>query len=195
MEGGAGSAGRGGGGRGVDPVLREILAEEPARVEHMARYAVRPPLAADRVHEREDGRVLLEIPPDPRTGATALSLDPIEWIRRRTNQTPDPKTHLLRYYGVYANRCRRLYREAMGEGRGSKPREAAPADPTTLSRRRSWARLLKKVFEVEMTCPRCGTPLVVVSFVRDPEVVDRILRHVREEEVELLFEARAPPAA
>jgi len=172
-----------------------ILAEEPARLEHMARYAVRPPVAADRVHEREDGRVLLEIPPDPRTGATALSLDPLEWIRRITNQIPDPRMHLVRYYGAYANRSRRLYREAMGEGRGSKPAETVPADPATLPRRRSWARLLKKVFEVDMICPRCGTRLAVVSFVQDPEVVDRILRHVREEEVKLLFEARAPPAA
>jgi hypothetical protein len=35
----------------------------------------------------------------------------------------------------------------------------------------------------------------VVSVLTDPEVVDRVLEHMREEEVELLFDARAPPAA
>jgi hypothetical protein len=40
-----------------------ILNEEPARLAHMARYAVRPPVAMDRVHEGQDGQVLLEIPP------------------------------------------------------------------------------------------------------------------------------------
>ena len=55
-----------------------LLNEEPARLLHMARYAVRPPVALDRVHETDHGRVLLDIPPDPKTGDTVLSLDPIE---------------------------------------------------------------------------------------------------------------------
>lgn len=77
-----------------------ILAEEPARLEHMARYAVRPPVRADRVEVSSDGRVLLSIPADPRTGATLLVLDPVEWVRRLTNQIPDARMHLVRYYGA-----------------------------------------------------------------------------------------------
>ena len=42
-----------------------ILNEEPARLAHMARYAVRSPVAEDRVREADDGTILLEIPPDP----------------------------------------------------------------------------------------------------------------------------------
>jgi len=61
--------------------------------------------------------------------------------------------------------------------------------------RASWARLLRKVFEVELTCPRCGADLAIVSFITEPATIDRILAHVREEEVDLLFDARAPPAA
>jgi ribosomal protein S27E len=172
-----------------------ILAQEPRRLEHMARYAVRPPVAVDRVNVSSDGRVLLSIPPDPRTGATLLVLDPLEWIRRLTNQIPDPRSHMVRYYGAYANRARKLYRRSADDDPAATAMEREEADPATLPRRRSWARLLKKVFEVELVCPRCGTALVVVSFVQDPEVVDRILRHVRDEKVEQLFEARGPPAA
>ena len=76
-----------------------ILNEEPARLAHMARYAVRSPVAEDRVREADDGTILLEIPPDPRTGATVLTLDPIEYIRRMTNQIPDAGAHTIRYYG------------------------------------------------------------------------------------------------
>jgi hypothetical protein len=47
-----------------------ILNEEPARLLHMARYAVRPPVAQDRIHETDHGRGLLDIPPDPKTGDT-----------------------------------------------------------------------------------------------------------------------------
>ena len=92
-----------------------ILHEEPARLAHMARYAVRPPVAMDRVHESEDGQVVLEIPPDHRSGATTLSLDPLEWMRRITNQIPAKGTHLVRYFGAYANRVRKLYRDPSGE--------------------------------------------------------------------------------
>ena len=81
----------------------------------MARYAVRPPVAMDRVHESEDGQVVLEIPPDHRSGATTLSLDPLEWMRRITNQIPAKGTHLVRYFGAYANRVRKLYRAEDGE--------------------------------------------------------------------------------
>jgi hypothetical protein len=52
-----------------------IRNEEPARLAHLARYAVRPPVAMERVHESEDGQVLVEIPPDHRTGATILTLE------------------------------------------------------------------------------------------------------------------------
>ena len=169
-----------------------ILNEEPARLGHMSRYLVRPPVAVDRVHETADGRVLLDIPPDPRTGATALLLDTLEWIRRITNQIPAPRSHLVRYYGAYANRCRARYRAEEGES-------VAPEDESEVREprqsRASWARLLRRVFEVELTCPRCGVDLSVVSFITEPETIDRILAHVRDEDVDLLFDARAPPAA
>ncbi|MCZ6793801.1 MAG: transposase [Planctomycetota bacterium] len=84
-----------------------ILNEEPARLAHMARYIVRPPVAADRVHMTDDGRVLLDIPPDPKTGDRVLVLDPLEWIRRVTKQIPAPRSHQVRYYGAYANKVRR----------------------------------------------------------------------------------------
>jgi Putative transposase len=156
----------------------------------MARYLVRAPVATDRVHETSDARVLLEIPPDPRTGATTLVLEPLEWVRRITNQIPDPRMHLVRYYAAYANRCRAIYRATEGEAEAAVVEEAERRPS-----RASWARLLKKVFEVELTCPLCGAQLAIVSFITEPETIDRILAHVRDEGVDLLFDARAPPAA
>ena len=98
--------------------------------------------------------------------------------------------HLVRYYGAYANRCRAEYR-APEEEAGT----ALVEEPAHRPSRASWARLLRKVFEIELTCPRCGADLAIVSFITEPEIVDRILAHVQEEGTELLFDARAPPAA
>ena len=61
--------------------------------------------------------------------------------------------------------------------------------------RASWARLLKRVFGIDLVCPVCGVDLAVVSFITEPETIDRILAHVRDQGVDLLFDARAPPAA
>jgi hypothetical protein len=40
--------------------------------------------AMDTLQKLDDGRLALETPPDPRTGATLLALDPLEWIHRIT---------------------------------------------------------------------------------------------------------------
>ena len=56
-----------------------------------------------------------EIPPDHRTGATTLSLDPLQWMRRITHQIPAKGTHLVRSFGAYANRVRKLYQDPSGE--------------------------------------------------------------------------------
>jgi hypothetical protein len=128
-----------------------ILNEEPARLAHMARYAVRAPAALDRVTATEDGRVLLETPVDPHSGATTLVLEPIEWVRRITNQVPASKAHMVRYYGAYSNRARKLYRSEDGEVcvQGGDPEPASASQA-------SWARLLRQVFEVDpLACPRC----------------------------------------
>ena len=166
----------------------------------MAPYLVRPPVATDRVHETPDARVLLEIPPDPRTGDTDLVFDPLEWLRRLTNQIPNPRSHLVRYYGAYANRCRRRYRD--GEGKvTSRPTSSEDPDPLPKSRA-SWARLLRMVFEVDpLTCPRCGAQMKVIAVITDPALIDKLLRHVRQRRAgasageDDTYEPRAPPAA
>ena len=167
-----------------------ILNEEPARLAHMARYAVRAPVSMDRVHTTDDGRVLLEIPPDPRTRATVLVLDPLEWVRRITNQVPERGQHQVRYYGAYSNRARRIYR-----GEGGSPVRTVESEPLPKSRA-SWARLLRMVFEVDpLACPGCGAEMKILSVITAPAVIDEILRHLRRTGKDDIHGARAPPAA
>jgi hypothetical protein len=98
----------------------------------------------------------------------------------------------VRYYGAYANRARRLYAAAAeGGGRGGPP-PAAPCEQESefaRDRRRSWARLLRRILEVDpLLCPRCGAEMRIVAVITEPEVVDRILAHLDRE-----AKARAPP--
>jgi len=64
------------------------------------------------------------------------------------------------------------------------------------ARRQSWARLLRKVLEVDpLLCPQCKVEMKIVSVITDPVVVDSILRHVEEGGGHDPHAPRAPPAA
>ena len=45
--------------------------------------------------------------------------------------------------------------------------------------RRSWAQLIKRVYEVDpLLCPSCGSEMKVIAFITEHGVVDAILRHL-----------------
>ena len=45
--------------------------------------------------------------------------------------------------------------------------------------RASWARLIKKVYEVDpLECPKCKGPMRVIALINDVGVVQRILKHL-----------------
>ena len=159
----------------------------------------RAPVALSKVFtEKGSERVRLLTPPDPDTGKDVRIFDVLDWIHAVTTQIPDPRQHLQRYYGAYSNRARRLYR-ASNEG-PTLPAEGA-AERTddeggAVAVRRAWARLLRRIYEVDpLVCPRCGTELRIVAVITDPDVVDRILGHRARRGLRSPFEPRAPPAA
>jgi hypothetical protein len=59
-----------------------VPAEDRARLERVCRYALRPPLAADRVRRPGDGDVILELRHRWADGTTHLRFDPIELLER-----------------------------------------------------------------------------------------------------------------
>jgi hypothetical protein len=141
---------------------------------------------------------VLETPPDPRTGATSIELDPLEWIHRITSHIPDPGRHCQRFYGAYSNRGR-ISVAARDDKTAGLPAPVPERDDSDCSReaRSTWARLIKKIFEADpLLCP-CGGRMRIVSFITDPRVVDRILRHRQSGRCKTpdLFEPRPPPGA
>jgi hypothetical protein len=118
-------------------------------------------------------------PPDPRTGADALVLDPLDFVHAVVTQIPDARKHLVRYYGAYSHRFRGRVRAArlpgtLPPGAAPSPSQLLPAAPLPgaalpgavppvvraptvaaepgspeARRRAAWARLLAKVFEVD----------------------------------------------
>ncbi|MDA1195326.1 MAG: transposase [Planctomycetota bacterium] len=179
-----------------------IEANDPHATERVSRYVTRAPFALAKVHPQKDGGVRLLTPPDPKTGLDYRLFDPLDWVHAVTTQIPDARQHMVRYYGAYANRARRLYRAPLAEPAAGKQASSGPRpdedeqDLWVRARRRSWARLIARIYEVDpLVCPRCGDELKVVAAITDPRVIDRILEHRRRVGLRSPFEPRAPPAA
>jgi hypothetical protein len=187
---------------------QRVPAGERGRLERLARYATRVTLAVGAVRDRPDGRIEIETPPDPKTGARVKVLDRLDFIHAVCQQIPDAKLHQIRYYGAYSCKKRKFLREARaawaGEGPAQdeddvpaesllvpSPDRPPPATPGSAEARRrsSWARMLRKVFEVDpLVCRRCGEEMVIVAWITKVDVIDRILRHRREKGVHSPFE-------
>jgi len=45
--------------------------------------------------------------------------------------------------------------------------------------RRNWARLIQKIYEVDpLLCPRCFSEMRIISVIEDPDVMEKILKHL-----------------
>jgi hypothetical protein len=101
--------------------------------------------------------------------------DYLEWIARHTSHIPKRGTHLVHYYGAYSNAHRGVARRR--EIFLAVPPEDEPPDPPRpdsawlAARRKSWARLIRRVYEVDpLLCP-CGERMRVVGFIAQAPVL------------------------
>jgi hypothetical protein len=79
-----------------------VPANDRARLEHLCRYLLRPPLVQDRLRLHADGRVAIRLKRAWRDGTTHLVLEPLELLARLAALTPRPEVNLLLYHGLLA---------------------------------------------------------------------------------------------
>ncbi len=109
----------------------------------------------------------------------------MEFVARLLVQVPDPRRHLVRYYGAYSNASRGKRKNAAGLAEPPSPDEppedfALPDGPYRAALRRRWAELIRRVYEVDpLFCPRCDSEMRAVGFITQPTVIDRILDYLR----------------
>ena len=179
--------------------------EDQPAVERLARYIMRPPISLERVQWGGEGVVHYRAKGghDGRTlpaGDAAEAFDPAEFVARVIMHIPEPRRHLVRYYGWYSNVSRGKRRKAeaengevgsAGAGPASRAARAEARDASAL--RRSWAQLIKRIYEVDpLVCPTCGSEMKVIAFITEHDVVDAILRHLAKAEAR---SPRGPPGA
>ena len=186
----------------IDDSVR-IPAGQQRAIEHVARYMLRAPVSLSRMQwSRDDSEVFYLAKgshDDPETpSAPARRIETLEFVARVIAQIPQPRRHLLFYYGRYSHVVR-------GKRRKSQPHPAAadetrphPAEEPTLSParkaalRRRWADLIRRVYEVDpLLCERCGGQLRVIGFITEPRIIGKVLEHLEKRD----RHSRAPPPA
>ena len=77
-------------------------ASQRDKLEHLARYVARPPVATERLSLTEGGLVRLALKTPYRDGTTHVIFEPEDFIARLGALVPKPRANLTRYHGVFA---------------------------------------------------------------------------------------------
>jgi hypothetical protein len=157
---------------------RWVEAHDRAGLERLLRYALRPPLSAERFSLDGEGRVHYQLRkpwPTP-DGATEIVLEPLALLRRLASLVPRPYANLIRYHGIFANRSK----DRASLPSPSHDDEHPPAKHEhPRPRRMPWAQLLRRVLDIDaLSCPRCSTPMLVIAFITSAPVIKKILEHL-----------------
>jgi hypothetical protein len=127
----------------------------------LCRYITRPAIANERLALNRAGQVVLTLKTPYREGTTHIVMSPLEFIQRLAALVPRPRLHLIRFHGVLAPNAR-LRPEIIPNvpvNVNTPSADHAEVPPPAAPSPMSWARLLKRVFEIDIEqCPQCGAP-------------------------------------
>jgi len=146
------------------------------------RIMTRPPITPERMlGEVGNARVIYRSDiVHPRHQANFRVFDPLDFLAEVSAHIPDAHEKTTLFYGWYSNRTRgyRKRRGLLKKGRVMEPplnwEARAP-----LEVRRSWARLIRQVYEVDpLLCPRCGGTMKVIAVIERLPVIRQILDHL-----------------
>jgi hypothetical protein len=153
--------------------------DERDKLERLCRYVSRPALASSRLALTPQGQVRYSLKTPWRDGTTHVLFEPLDFIARLAALIPRPGVNLTRYHGVFAPNSR-LRAQVTPAGRGKRTNGEASAPDPEQRRAMTWSRRLKRVFRIDVEqCERCGGAMKIIACIEQPEVIERILRHLQ----------------
>ena len=156
-----------------------IWPNDEAGLENLARYIIRACFSQERMtyipaYNSNDGTA--KVLYCSKDGSQHKTFDALDWLALLTTHIPDRYEQTVRYYGYYSNRAR-------GERKKSNHGDLIPmlmdADVNGKHFKRSWARLIKKIYNIDpLICPKCQSQMKIISVIEDDAVIKKILQHL-----------------
>jgi hypothetical protein len=141
------------------------------------RYTARGAVALERLEVNADGDLLDTCTHPWSNGTTGITLSLLELLEKLAALVPLPRLHQVRYGGCLAphNHLRAAIIPTLHQQGLEAPDDRSPAPHWT------WARLLKRVFAIDMArCPvsQQGT-LRIIAAITEVHVIQKILWHLQ----------------
>jgi hypothetical protein len=150
-----------------------ILPRHEKAMENLARYIIRASFSQERMtYMPQQARVIYE----SKDGKKEKAFDALDWLAALCSHVPNKGEQMVRYYGYYSNVCRGRRQKA---GQDTLVPCILEPDEDVKAYQKNWARLIQKIYEVDpLTCPRCQGPMRIISFIKDDEIIEKILKHL-----------------
>lgn len=170
--------------------------EDRKSIERVARYILRPPLSLERMTYSEgDEEVVYRRKGSGDRSGGEERIDALDFLARVIAHIPPPRIHLVRYMGHYSNvsrgRRKKGKEQPLTPGHSRDREDDGLTDSERRARRRAWARLIRRVYEVDpLVCTNCGGEMQIVSVILEHRVIAKILGHLARKGIE---PGRGPP--
>jgi len=153
-----------------------VPAHRRDQLERLIRYMARGAVSLERLTQDATGDLVYTFTHPWSDGTTGIRLSPMELLEKLAALVPLPRVHLVRYGGCLAPHSSlrgAIIPTPRQQGVGGD--EANTGTPPW-----SWARLLGRVFALDMTtCPFCRRgSLRIMATITHEAVITRILRHL-----------------
>ena len=155
----------------------------------------RPAVSEKRLSLTSNGFVRYHLKTPYRDGTTGVLFESLDFLARLAALVPRPRVNLTRFHGVFApNSKYRIHVTPARRGKGSQyfldKEEKTPAERHAAM---TWAQRLKRVFDIDIEiCNACGGPVKIIASIEDPVVINKILRHLQQQELKVIRSPLAP---
>ena len=170
-------------------------AHQRDKLERLCRYISRPAVAEPRLSLTDSGHIRYSFKTPWRDGTTHVVFEPLDFIARLAALIPRPRVNLTRFHGIFAPNSR--WRARITPSRRGKRRAEDKSMPAAEKHKAmTWARRLKRVFRIDVeVCEFCRGAVKIIACIDDPDVVTRILDHLKSKRRhQTTREPRAPPS-
>jgi len=147
------------------------------KLERLCRYITRPAIAERRLSLARNGNVIVALKTPYDDGTSHVVLSPMEFMGRLAALVPRPRVNLTRFHGVFSPRSKLRAHVVPVKPEDESEQVSQSTRDKTYSM--TWAQRLKRVFAIEIEkCEKCGGKVKIIACIEDPEVIQKILKHL-----------------